>query len=634
VRIILEIYLHSKPLKDLVMLNSRDSEQFEFGPFELRPASGELSKAGLSLKLPPQPFSLLVMLVSRPAELITREEIQEALWSDGTTVEFDQSLNFCIRQIRSALGEDAREPKFIETLPKRGYRFIAPVTRTIVKPDAKVERAAPPHAKWRPVVWVRLAIIAAMLPALYLARRGGEKQGSPSAILVRPFVNLDLPAADAWFSDALAQQVIGALAETKALRVVPWSSSLALKGQSADVSELGKRFQVDAILEGSVGRQGDRLRVVTQLVDVATQRTIWSHQDEREARDLASVHDDIMSAIASTLKFRLAETITPKARRRPQDLETYNLYLKAVVLGDQFSESGGTESVKDFEEVIQRAPTYAPAYAGLANELAIMPFFNPAEARQLLTRSRDAAEQAISLDPSLALAHAARGHSFFNAWDWKGAEKEFQIALSLDPDSAIAHHLYGLLLGSQGRSEEALREARRAVELAPTSAIISHSFATVLFHAGQFDESISQSRRTLELDRGLDLAYHDLIRCYTLKRMPSEAGQALDDLESIEHNHAKQPLLRANQLATVGKREEALKMIDQWLISNPRASRPPMDLVVALLAAGKKDRALQTLRQAVERHTPSMVWLKSTPELVEVHSDPRFAAAVSLMKPE
>jgi len=620
-------------VKTLVMLNSRDSEQFEFGPFELRPASGELLKAGLNLKLPSQPFRLLVMLVSRAGELITREEIQDALWSDGTTVEFDQSLNFCIRQIRAALGEDAREPKFIETLPKRGYRFIAPVTRIAVEPDPKPELTAPAPANRRPMVWVTLAIIAAMASALYLARRTGEKQPSPSAILVRPFVNLDLPAEDAWFGDALTQQVIGALAETKAVRVVPWSSSLALKGQTASVLELGKHFQVDAILEGSIGRLGDRLRVVTQLVDVATQRTLWSHQDDRDARDLASVQDDVMTAIAGTLRLRLTETAIPEARRRPQETETYNLYLKAVVLGDQFSESGGTESVKDFQEVIRRAPGYAPAYAGLANELAIMPFFHPAEARQILTRSRDAAEHAIALDPSLALAHAARGHALYNSWDWKGSEKEYQIALSLDPDLAITHHLYGLLLGSQGRSEEAIREARRAAALAPTSALISYSLATVLLHVGNLDEAIAQSRRTLELDRGFDQAYSVLARAYALKGMPSEFLQVLSDWERQLHRPL-QPLLRAYQLAKSGHRQQALAITNQWLASNSRASGPHMELVAALLAAGQKDRAFELLRQGVKLHGPTMVWLKSTPELAEVRSDPRFAAAVSLMEPE
>jgi len=623
------------------MLNSV-GEQLAFGPFELRSASGEILRDGLNLRLPPQPFRVLLMLVSRPGELITREEIQEALWSDGTTVEFDQSLNFCIRQIRAALADDAREPKYIETLPKRGYRFIATVTRTVPndKGATAVERdpqpepmAALPLARKRPIAWVALAITAAAALVLSVAHPTTATHASPSAILVRPFVNLGLPAKDAWFSDALTQQLIGSLAETKALHVVPWSSTLALKGESAGVRELGNRFHVGAIVEGSVGRSGERLRVITQLVDVGTERIFWSHQDDRDAHDLASVQDDVMNAIAGTLRLRLTETATPEARRRPQDQETYNLYLKAVVLGDQFSSTGAAESVKDFEEVIRRAPGYAPAYAGLANELAILPFFQQAGVKQILTRSRNAAERAIALDPSLAKAHAALGNSFYNSWDWERSEKELQTALSLDPDSAMTRQLYGQLLGSEGRAEEAIREARRAAELAPTSGLISFSVANILFHAGNFDEAIDECRRTLVLDPGFLETYNILTRAYTMKGMAPDALQTLSDWERHD-SEPVQPLWKANLLARSGHREEAVKMINQWLASNPRASRPPLALGAALLAAGEKDRALEAVRLSIKLHVPSMVWVQSTPELAEVSSDPRFATAVSLMKPE
>lgn len=624
------------------MLNSV-GEHLVFGPFELRSASGELLRDGLNLRLPPQPFRVLLMLVSRPGELVSREEIQEALWSDGTTVEFDQSLNFCIRQIRATLADDAREPKYIETLPKRGYRFIAPVSHvappdkgpTGIEPEPQPQPLAAPSpvARRRPMVWLALAIIAVVGSLFFVLHRPDETHPIPSAVLVRPFVNLGLPQEDAWFSDALTQQIIGALAETKAVHVIPWSSTLALKNESASVHELGNRFHVDSVLEGSVARSGERLRVMTQLVDAGTERILWSHQDERDARDLASVQDDLMSAIAGTLRLRLTETAIPEARRRPQDQETYNLYLKALVFGDQFSANGAAESVKDFEEVIRRAPGYAPAYARLANELAIMPFFQTGKTQEVLARSRDAAERALALDPSSALAHAARGHSLFSSWNWSEADKELQTALGLEPDSAMAHHLYGLLLSTQGRSEEAIREARRAVDIAPTSAIISYGLATDLLHAGQFDESIVQSRRTLELDRGFELAYTDLVRAYTLKGIFFEAGKALSDWERIKPDPL-QVLWRAHYLARFGKREEALKIIHHWLGSSPRASRPPMALAIALLSAGEKDRALAALRQAVEMHLPSVVWLKSTPELADVRSDPRFAAVVSLMDSE
>jgi predicted Zn-dependent protease len=210
---------------------------------------------------------------------------------------------------------------------------------------------------------------------------------------------------------------------------------------------------------------------------------------------------------------------------------------------------------------------------------------------------------------------------------------EFQRALSLDPDSAMTHQLYGLFLGSQGRAEEAIREGRRAVDLAPTSGLISFCFADILLHAGKYDETLAQSLRTMELDRGFYETYNVLARAYLLKGMNDQALQALKEWESHLPQPA-QPLMRAHQLAKSGHREQALSMINDWLASSPRASRPPMELAIALLAAGEKDRALAAVRQSVEMHVPSMVWLKSTPELAEVRSDPRFAAAVSLMELE
>jgi len=609
------------------MLNPTNVERFKFSSFELCPATGELLKGGTKLKLQPQPFRLLLLLVSRSGELVTREEIRETLWDDGTTVEFDQSLNYGIRQIRAVLGEGAQEPKFIETLPKRGYRFIATVTPVM-------REESPPQAPRRSGLWwIATAAAALTLVLIFLAGGTRETAAAPRAILVRPFVSLGLPEDDAWFGDALTQQLIGTLAETKTVHVVPWSSSLALKGQSANVHELGKRFQVDAILEGSVVRSGERLRVFTQLVDVSTERILWSQQDEREARDLARMQDDVMNAIAGTLKLRLSEAAMPAARRRPQDLETYNLYLKAVALGDQFSRNGGAESVKDFEEVIQKAPGFAPAYAGLANELAILPFLQPVPVKETLARAKDAAQHAIALDPSLASAHTALAHCLYSNWDWKASEKEFQISLSLDPDSATAHQLYGLLLGSQGRAAEAIREGRRAADLGPTSGLIAFSLATILFHAGNFDEAIAQNRRALDLDPGFLEAYNVLARAYTLKGRTAEAVQTLHDWERYQAEPA-QPLWRAYQLASLGRRGEAVNMINAWLGSNPRASRPPLALAAALLAAGEKDRALQAVRQSVDQHVPSMVWLRSAPELAALRSDPRFKTAVSMMNAE
>jgi len=343
------------------------SKRLAFGPFEIDLGTGELLKNGTLVKLQPQPSLVLRLLVSHPGELISREEIKETLWKNETTVEFDQGLNFCIRQIRAALNDDFREPRFIETLPKRGYRFIAPVE--VVPPDgdglghAESESPIEAPSRQRSRKWWWAGAAAAVILLLFFARSAIQFRAAPKAILVRPLVNLDLPEKDAWFGDALTQQLVATLAETKSLRVVPWSASMALKGQSLGLRELGTRFHVDAILEGSLRRSGDRLQVTMQLVDVASERTLWSDRDERDASDLGKVQDDLLAAIAGTLKLRVTEEAIPPARRRPQDLETYNLYLKAVYLADQFSPEGVSKSVEDLGEVIRRTPGYAPAHA-------------------------------------------------------------------------------------------------------------------------------------------------------------------------------------------------------------------------------------------------------------------------------
>jgi TolB-like protein/DNA-binding winged helix-turn-helix (wHTH) protein/tetratricopeptide (TPR) repeat protein len=604
-----------------------EGEYVRFNSFALCSETGELFKDGIPLKLSPQPFRLLRLLVSRPGELVSREEIQQALWADGTTVEFDQGLNFCIRQIRAALNDDAREPRFIETLPKRGYRFIAPIE---VEPSAAEPRVAAPRP-WKRLRWWLAGAAATAIVGLILAIPPNEFRAGPQAILVRPLVNLGLPAEEAWLADALTQELVAALAETKSLRVIPWSSSIALKGQNLGARDLGVRFHVNAILEGSIRRSGDRLQVTMQLVDAASDGTLWTYKDERDARELGKIQDDLLTGIADTLKLRITEETTPSTRRRPPDLETYNLYLKAQYLADQFSAEGVAQSIDDFEEVVHKAPGYAPSYAGLANALTILPFFQSTPPRETLARARSAAQQAIQLDAGLAVAHAALAHAFFMEWEWQPAGKEFLTALGLDPNSAMARQLQALFLASQGRADEAIREAKHAEALAPTSGLIAFSLSQVFLQTSHFDEAIEQSRRTLQLYPHFPEAYNALARAYTLKGMTKQALETLQEWSRYETSR-EQPLWRANTLARAGKKEEARRLIRDWRQSNSRGENVPMAYVAAVLACGESDEALAALHRSVARHAPSMIWLKSTPELAEIRSDRRFVEVLSEMK--
>jgi DNA-binding winged helix-turn-helix (wHTH) protein/TolB-like protein/Tfp pilus assembly protein PilF len=617
-------------------------ERLAFGLFELEPGTGELRKHGTLVKLQPQPFRVLVLLASHSGELVTRETIRDELWGDGTNVDFDAGLNFCIRQIRSVLVDDPVQPRYIETLAKRGYRFLAPVTRlklpekspppaspatpSPVEATPRIAEAPAPSSWARRSGWLRIGLA---VPAMLLAGIGWKSLSTEPAkrILVRPFVTVGLSEEQAWLGDALAQQVSAALVGTERLQVAPWSMSLALKMQPATIREIGRRFHVDRILEGSVSLAGDRLQVSTQLVDAATEQVVWTGQYQRDAPNLAGLQDDISAALAAELKLEVAGEHVPVTRRRPQDIGTYNLYLRALYLADDLSPGPLERSIEYFHEVIRRAPDYAPAHAGLAVSQVILGMWR--EGAVMLADAESNARKAIEMDPGSARAHWALGHYLFQQWHWQAAEDEFRQALKLDPDLANAHQLYALYLACQGRTGQSVSEARKAVELAPTSPLFSYALAQTLFYAGRFEEAIMQGRLAVELSPRFLPPYRLLARAYTLKGMFAEAEDALRQQEQAGAGSVGS-LWMANTLGRAGRREQARAAIQRW--REIQKARPaPLALAVALYASGDTAGTLDAIERSVADHTMSMMWLKASPELLALHSHPRFKQALARM---
>jgi DNA-binding winged helix-turn-helix (wHTH) protein/TolB-like protein/cytochrome c-type biogenesis protein CcmH/NrfG len=475
---------------------------YRFGHFEIDTRTGELTEKGRSVRLQPQPSRLLVLLVSRAGELVARDELRAALWSDGTNVEFDQGLNYCISQIRAALGDSRNQASWIETVPKRGYRFVGevetvvdsspvpvgdPVVENQPDPPASVAKpdSVPPPRLW---IWAIAAAALVLSAGVFLSGKFRPSNG-PKSILVRTFIPTGLAAEEEWYADSLTQQVISTLAQGGKVNVRPFSTSLALKGKVESAREIGKRYGVDAVLEGSVRRSGSQLHVSVQLVDTSTERILWSHEDDREASDLSSIEKSILSSIARALQFRMEGTATVASRQPPKDRETYHLYLKANVITDQYRPEA--ESAVLYREVIRREPAFAPAHARLASVLARGA---QGDLRSPdLTEAKQAAERAIGLDPTSAEAHTALAHVYMKAWKWAEAEPEFRTALTLDPNLAETRQLYGLFLASQGRFVEAIEQADRAVDLAPTSPTVWYAWAQVRLHARRFDDVIDGS---------------------------------------------------------------------------------------------------------------------------------------------
>ncbi len=629
------------------MLTPDEVERFRFGAFELCPATGEVLKAGAKLKLQPQPFRLLLLLVSRPGELITREEIRQALWSDGTTVEFDQSLNSCIRQIRAVLGEDVHEPKFIETLPKRGYRFLCSVEPICLPPSGGTSRNTPALASLNTQVprgasdsanassrffpGARARVVAAFALLVVLVSAVCWKYYSRSqstVILVRPFVNQNVSPENAWFVDAIAMRLADALAKAPRVKVARWSGDT--KNTSPTIAELSRRFHVDRVLEGSVNLTGGHLDVTMQLVDASTERILWSHQYIRAATSLGEVQENVLDSLAKTLTLSVTEGDVPRTRRRPKDDETYNLFLDAERMAKDATDTSAAAAEK-YKGVIQRAPDFAPAYAGLANVLVTVPFQSQGPIMPKLNEAETTARKAIELDDTLAEAHTALAHCYWQEWKWKASEEEFQRALALDGDLAIAHQLYGLSLVSRGRGDEAIREAIRAVQLHPQSALMNFSLSRVYLEAGHFDEAITQARRTQELSRHHPASYQVLVRAYTLKGLIPEATAALKEWEQHIPETSMQTILRANLLARSGEVPKARALIREWLKNKPPGRRIPGGMAFALAATGDTSRAFDVINEDITRHVLGITWLKSTPEFAPLRSDARFTAALARM---
>jgi Tfp pilus assembly protein PilF len=320
--------------------------------------------------------------------------------------------------------------------------------------------------------------------------------------------------------------------------------------------------------------------------------------------------------MARALRFRIVEGERPLGRRRPDDPETYNLYLKAVVLGDQFPTSGTAAAKKAFEEVIRRAPGFAPGYAGLANTLVMEPFMTPSAPRENLQRALGLASKAIDLDPSYAEAHAVMAHAYFNSWKWREAERKFQDALRLDPDSAVALQLYSIYLATQRRFEEALLHIRRASGLSPTSGLIAYSECIIQYHAGNFKEAESVCRKTLELDPGRSSAHQVLARAYSMQGMHAEARRNLDMWTQNFRDPVTPKLWRAYYLARSGEIAKAREILVNWE-SDPlsKAMAPPLAFALAKLALGDRRGGFDALNKAVDGHVAQCVWLKATPEL-------------------
>jgi TolB-like protein/DNA-binding winged helix-turn-helix (wHTH) protein/Flp pilus assembly protein TadD len=510
---------------------------FRFGPFQLDRQACELHKGEILVHLSPQPCKVLALLASNPHKVFTRQEIQREIWGDETFVDFEQGLNAAIRQIRAALCDDAETPRYIETLPRRGYRFIAQVDghaaaaegARIALPTESAALSPPaviPLSSFRRLLtqrWPLVGMGAALALLVILAAlnvggwrdrlvRRGTGIGPIQSLAVLPLQNLSGDPAQDYFADGMTEELTTDLGQISALRVISRTSAMHYKGTNKTLPEIARELHVDAVVEGSVERSGDQVRITAQLIEAPTDRHLWAKKYQRDLRDVLSLQDDVAQAIANEVKIKL----TPQeqiqlAKARPVKPEAHEAYLRGLYELRKQTGEGVEKAVEYFRQAVALDPNEALAYASLAAAYYEQSSILRAPL-EVMPKAKAAAARAIELDDALAEAHASLGYVKLNFdWDWPGAEREFRRSLELNPNLPLAHAGYAHYLLTVRRSEEATQEVVRAQTIDPLVPVSKFSLQYLLFNARRYGEAIEAGRQVGD-DRILALSFAELGR--------------------------------------------------------------------------------------------------------------------------
>jgi TolB-like protein/DNA-binding winged helix-turn-helix (wHTH) protein/Tfp pilus assembly protein PilF len=516
-----------------------------FGVFELDLRAGELRKRGLKLPLQGQPIQILIMLTERAGELVTREELRQKLWSADTYVDFEQGLNAAVKRLRSTLNDSADNPRFVETLPRRGYRFIAPVdvvdvSQAIVNaaaasdppplivPDSvDVSRQAAPRKHFVRPALVGLALL--LIIALTAWRLHPWNRPSPiiQSLAVLPLENLSGDASQDYFSDGMTDELITQLGQISELRVISRTSMMNYRGARKPLPQIARELNVDAMVEGTVLRSGSRVRITAQLILASSDKHLWANSYEGELRDTLALQSDVARAIAGQIRAKLNPQEDAGLRKaRPVNPEAFEAYLKGRYFWNKRTGDGLMKAVEYFNTALEKDSAYAPAYAGLADSYALMGDweYGVLAPKEAFPKAKAAATRALQLDDTLGEAHTSLAFCLdvFD-WAWDSAEKEFKRAIELSPDYATAHDWYAWHLIMQGRKTEAIAEMKKAESFDPLSLIVSADMADILLIARLLDESMRQSQRTIEMAPEFPVAHYQLAQAFAQKQRYGEA---------------------------------------------------------------------------------------------------------------
>ncbi len=562
-----------------------------FGDVEVDTRSGEIRRAGFKSNLPDQPFRALMLLLGRPGQTVTREELTKQLWPDDTFVDFERGLNKIINKLRAALGDDAGKPLYIETLPQRGYRFIAPV-----------ENAAPPRDPLRP-----------QLP------------GAPpiDSLAVLPLDNLSGDPAEEYFSDGMTEELICEIAKIRSLRVISRTSVMQYKGARRSLPEIARELRVDAIVEGSVARSGERVRITAQLIYAPEDRHLWSGRYERDLRDILQ----LQAEVAQNITRQVQKIVDPRqiavAPARQIHPPAYEAYLKGSFFRDKLNPRELDRSIGFFTQSIDLDPTYAPAYGALARCYLFVGIAGLRHPAEVFLKVRANALKALELDQTVAAAHVALSSvNVFDGWNWAAAEAEARRAVEVSPGDPLTHGHLADYLSIRGRHGEAISEFGLALELDPISPELNNWLALMLYRARRYDESIAQCQKVLEIDP------HHVNVLWFMALSLEQKGELAEAIASLEKAvglagapHYRALLGRAHAL--FGDRTNALTLLDELNALRQQSYVSPLDMAVIHFGLGDLTSTFEWLEEAYRQRVWRIIELLM-PFFDSLRPDPRW----------
>ena len=628
------------------MEESGSNQPIHFGPFEFHEATQELFNQSARLRLSPQAFQVLRLLLQKPGHLIKREEFHQALWPADTFVDFDHGLNNAIKRIRDVLNDSAESPVYIETLPRLGYRFIGQIQPDPQSATASPKQAQPAEAASVPtgvntrsflpsggrakILALAALVVATFLVVIPLSNVRGRLSGHSGlfstriqSLAVLPLANLSGDPEQEYFADGLTEELTTELGRISALRVLSRTSVMQYKGTKKPLHQIARELNVDALLEGTVVRTGSHVHITAHLIQASPEGHLWGDTYDTDAGDVLTVQQRVADSVAREIRVALAPRDAASSRgSRSVNPVAQDLYFRGIH-AIRSGGGGATRSAVDFfQQAIDKDPNFARAYSGLAKAYAVW-YPDDARPRENMPKSREAALKAVALDDSLASAHVELGYVELSYdWNWTEAEKEFKRALELDPSYAIARHYYARELVVLGRAEEALAQVARALELEPYSGLDYPAW--VLYLAHRYDDALQLAQKMVAMNSNFSWGRWALAANYEQLGKPKKAAEEYLKFEILSGANPQRIKRLQDGFARSGVKGFWQASLDDYQEISKSRYVPPVLVAGTCIRLGDKAGALAWLERGFEERDDLMIDLNVDPIFLDLHSDPRF----------